>query len=90
VSRDGVGGHRHALQAGGLSGRPLLAMSTRVLAAFNRRLAGRVALIGVGGVLCGDDARAKTEAGASLVQIYTGFIYRGPDLIAQARRALRP
>jgi dihydroorotate dehydrogenase len=90
VSRDGVNGHRHALQAGGLSGRPLFAMSTRVLASFNRRLAGRIPLIGVGGILSGADARAKAEAGASLVQVYTGFIYRGPDLIAQARRALRP
>jgi dihydroorotate dehydrogenase len=61
-----------------------------VLASFNRRLAGRIALIGVGGILSGADARAKAEAGASLVQVYTGFIYRGPDVIAQARRALRP
>jgi len=90
VSRDGVDGHRHALQAGGLSGKPLFALSTRVLASFNRRLAGRIALIGVGGILSGADARAKAEAGASLVQVYTGFIYRGPDVIAQARRALRP
>jgi len=90
VSREGVAGHRHALQAGGLSGHPLFAMSTRVLASFNRRLAGRVPLIGVGGILSAADARAKTEAGASLVQVYTGFIYRGPDVIAQARRALRP
>jgi len=73
-----------------LSGHPLFAMSTRVLASFNRRLAGRVPLIGVGGILSAADARAKTEAGASLVQVYTGFIYRGPDVIAQARRALRP
>jgi dihydroorotate dehydrogenase len=90
ISRENVSGHRHALQTGGLSGRPLFAASTRVLAAFARRLAGRVALIGVGGILSGDDARAKTAAGASLVQLYTGFIYRGPELIAQARRALRP
>jgi dihydroorotate dehydrogenase len=89
VAREPVAGHRHALQAGGLSGRPLFAQSTRVLESFARRLAGRVALIGVGGILSGDDARAKTAAGASLVQLYTGFIYRGPDLIAQARRALR-
>jgi len=90
VSREGVGGHRHALQAGGLSGRPLFAMANDVLASFNRRLVGRIALIGVGGILSGEDARAKAEAGASLVQLYTGFIYRGPALVAEARRALRP
>ncbi|HZZ92845.1 MAG TPA: quinone-dependent dihydroorotate dehydrogenase [Usitatibacter sp.] len=90
VTREGVAGHRHALQAGGLSGRPLFALSTAVLRSFAQRLAGRVPLIGVGGILSGADARAKAEAGASLVQVYTGFIYQGPDLIAQARRALRP
>jgi dihydroorotate dehydrogenase len=89
VSREGVAGHRHALQAGGLSGRPLFPLATAVLASLHARLAGRVPLIGVGGILSGDDARAKVEAGASLVQVYTGFIYRGPDLVAQARRALR-
>jgi len=52
-------------------------------------LAGRIPLIGVGGILSGADARAKTAAGASLVQVYTGFIYRGPGLVAEARRALR-
>jgi dihydroorotate dehydrogenase len=88
VSRDGVAGHRHALQTGGLSGRPLFPLATRVLASFRERLGGRLPLIGVGGILSGDDARSKIEAGASLVQVYTGFIYRGPDLIAQARRAL--
>ena len=52
-------------------------------------LAGRIPLIGVGGILSGEDARAKTAAGASLVQMYTGFIYRGPALIAEARSALK-
>jgi dihydroorotate dehydrogenase len=59
-----------------------------VLGKLSRSLGGRVPLIGVGGILSGADARAKIDAGASLVQVYTGFIYRGPDLIAQARRAL--
>ena len=89
ISREGVEGHRHAEEAGGLSGRPLLARSTRVLQRFAQALAGRVPLVGVGGILAGADARAKVDAGASLVQVYTGFIYRGPGLIAQARRALR-
>jgi dihydroorotate dehydrogenase len=88
VERAAVKSHRHGLQAGGLSGRPLLEPSTAVLGKLARALDGRVPLIGVGGILSGADAREKIEAGASLVQLYTGFIYRGPALIAQARRAL--
>ena len=67
----------------------MFALSTQVLGKLSRLLAGRIPLIGVGGILSGSDAKAKVEAGASLVQIYTGFIYRGPDLIAEARRALK-
>jgi len=89
VAREDVAGHRHAGEMGGLSGRPLFARSTAVLGKLARALGGRVPLIGVGGILSGADARAKIDAGASLVQVYTGFIYRGPDLIAQARRALK-
>jgi dihydroorotate dehydrogenase len=89
VARDGVEGERLAAEAGGLSGRPLFARSTAVLKKLSGLLAGRIPLIGVGGILSGADARAKTAAGASLVQMYTGFIYRGPGLIAEARRALR-
>jgi dihydroorotate dehydrogenase len=89
VARDAVAGHAHAAQLGGLSGRPLFAPSTKVLSKLAFELQGRVPLIGVGGILGGADARAKVEAGASLVQLYTGFIYRGPELIAEARRALR-
>jgi dihydroorotate dehydrogenase len=89
ISRAGVEGHRHAGEAGGLSGRPVFGRSTDVLRKLTGLLQGRIPLIGVGGILTGADARAKVDAGASLVQIYTGFIYRGPDLIAEARRALR-
>jgi dihydroorotate dehydrogenase len=89
VSREAVAGHRHAAQMGGLSGRPLFTPSTRVLSKLAFELVGRVPLIGVGGIVGGADARAKIEAGASLVQVYTGFVYRGPELIAEARRALR-
>ncbi len=89
VGREAIEGHRLAGEAGGLSGRPLLAASNRVLAGLARALAGRVALIGVGGILSGPDARAKIAAGASLVQVYTGFIYRGPGLIGRCREALR-
>ena len=88
VGREAVKDHRHGLQAGGLSGRPLFSLSTSVIAKLARALGGRVPLIGVGGILSGADARAKIDAGAALVQVYTGFIYRGPDLIAQARRAI--
>jgi dihydroorotate dehydrogenase len=89
VDRDAVKGHRHGSEAGGLSGRPVFAKSTEVLRKLSKILGGRIPLVGVGGILSGDDARAKREAGASLVQVYTGFIYRGPDVIAAARRALR-
>jgi dihydroorotate dehydrogenase len=90
VSREGVASHYHGRQTGGLSGRPLFALSTQVLRKLAQALAGRVPLIGVGGIHSGDGARAKVEAGASLVQLYTGFIYRGPAVIGQARAALRP
>jgi len=89
VARDLVKAHPHGLQAGGLSGRPLFEPSTRALEKLARALGGRIPLIGVGGILSGADARAKIAAGASLVQVYTGFIYRGPGLIAEARRALK-
>jgi dihydroorotate dehydrogenase len=89
IGRAGVESHRHAAEAGGLSGRPVFAISTAVLRKLSGLLGGRIPLIGVGGVMTGQDAKAKIEAGASLVQIYTGFIYHGPDLIAEARRALK-
>jgi len=89
IGRSGVEGHRHAAEAGGLSGRPVFALSTAVLGKLARLLAGRIPLIGVGGIHTGADAKAKIDAGASLVQVYTGFIYRGPDVIADARRALK-
>jgi dihydroorotate dehydrogenase len=88
IGRESVKGHRHESQTGGLSGAPLLAPSTAVLRKLASALGGRIPLIGVGGILSGADARAKIEAGASLVQLYTGFVYRGPALIGEARRAL--
>jgi len=89
IDREAVSGHRHAGETGGLSGKPLFEPSTRVLEKLAGSLGGRVPLIGVGGILSGTHAKAKIDVGASLVQIYTGFIYRGPELIAEARRALR-
>jgi dihydroorotate dehydrogenase len=89
VSREGVADHRHGRQTGGLSGMPLFTLATDVLRKLSGHLAGRVPLVGVGGIVGAPQARAKIEAGASLVQLYTGFIYHGPALIAAARAALR-
>jgi dihydroorotate dehydrogenase len=88
VSRAAVMGLPHAEQSGGLSGAPLRDASTGIIRKLARLLEGRVPIIGAGGVMNADDARAKLAAGASLVQIYTGFIYRGPQLIGEILRAL--
>ena len=88
ISRDAVRGHAHAGEAGGLSGRPLFSPSTEVLRELAKTVKGRIPIIGVGGILTGADAKAKMNAGASLVQIYTGFIYKGPDLIGDAVKAI--
>jgi len=87
-SRVGVEGMPCAEEAGGLSGEPLFEHATRVLSRLHERLEGAVPIIGVGGIARGEDAAAKVRAGASLVQIYTGFIYRGPHLISEAVRAI--
>ena len=84
-----VAGARHADETGGLSGAPLAAHSTEILAGLAARLDGALPLIGVGGISDGPTARSKQKAGAALVQVYTGFIYHGPALIAEAARALR-
>jgi dihydroorotate dehydrogenase len=78
----------HASEAGGLSGAPLMALSTRVLARFRSQLAGRLALIGCGGIDSGADAYAKIRAGACAVQIYTAMSFRGLGLIRQIKRDL--
>jgi dihydroorotate dehydrogenase len=83
TSREGVEESPQASEAGGLSGAPILGKSTAVLAAFRDRLAGKVALIGAGGILSARDARRKVDAGAALVQLYTGLIYRGPALVRE-------
>ena len=89
LSREGVEHLAWADEAGGLSGAPLFGKSTAVLRALAQRLAGEVPLIGVGGVMSGNDARAKLEAGAQLVQLYSGLIYRGPALVKEAIEATR-
>ena len=89
TSREGVAGLRYAAEAGGLSGAPIRAIATRVLARFSRLLGSSVALVGCGGILSAEDAREKIAAGASLVQLYTGLVYRGPGLVSECVSAFR-
>jgi dihydroorotate dehydrogenase len=88
VARDRVASLPDGQQAGGLSGRPLFERSTAVVRVLARHLQGALPVIGVGGIFTGSDAVEKLRAGATLVQFYTGLIYRGPVLIGECRRAL--
>jgi len=88
TARDGVAGLPHADETGGLSGAPLTARSTEVVRLLARHLKGAMPVIGVGGIMSGDDAVTKIAAGAALVQLYTGIIYRGPSLVGECRRAI--
>jgi len=88
-SRQGVERLAHAQETGGLSGHPLAARATEVVQRLHDTLQGRLPIIAVGGILSAADAGAKVAAGASLVQIYTGLIYKGPALIRQVAEALR-
>ena len=83
IARIGVEGLRHADEAGGLSGAPVRAASTAVIRRLAGELKGRIPVIGVGGILSEADALEKLEAGASLLQVYTGLIYRGPALVRE-------
>ncbi|GHC73189.1 dihydroorotate dehydrogenase (quinone) [Pseudorhodoferax aquiterrae] len=89
LARDRVQGLPHAEETGGLSGAPLLAASNRVIAQLRQALGPDFPIIGVGGVLSARDALTKIEAGADLVQIYTGLIYQGPALVREAAQAIR-
>lgn len=89
LSRTAVQGLPHAEEAGGLSGAPVREASNRVIGLLRGALGAGFPIIGVGGVLSAADARAKIDAGADLVQIYTGLIYRGPALVRRAALALR-
>jgi dihydroorotate dehydrogenase len=89
LSRVGVEATRNGREAGGLSGAPVRSKSTAVVRALAMALKGEVPIIGVGGILSGEDAVEKVEAGATLVQLYSGLIYRGPGLVAECQRALR-
>lgn len=88
IARDAVAGLPHAEETGGLSGAPVRAASTRVVRELARHLKNEVPIIGVGGILSGGDAREKIEAGASLVQLYSGLIYRGPALVRECVQRL--
>jgi dihydroorotate dehydrogenase len=88
IDRKGVEGLKHADEAGGLSGAPLKPKADKVLAALNKALPDEVALIGVGGITRGQDAVDKLDLGASLVQFYTGLVYRGPELVTECLQAI--
>ena len=89
VARADVEQYPNGVQAGGLSGAPLRERSTRVIRTLAAALRGEIPIIGAGGILSGADAAEKLAAGATLVQIYTGLIYRGPELISECIEAIR-
>ena len=89
VNREAVRGLRHAEETGGLSGAPVLESSNRVIRQLRKVLGEKFPIIGVGGILSATDAVGKIEAGADLVQIYTGLIYKGPKLVNQSAKAIR-
>jgi len=89
IARTGLEGLPHANEAGGLSGAPLRERATAVVRRLSRALDGALPVIGSGGVMSGADAREKLQAGATLVQLYTGLVYRGPALVAECVRATR-
>ncbi|WLD59562.1 quinone-dependent dihydroorotate dehydrogenase [Salinispirillum sp. LH 10-3-1] len=88
IERPGVQGLKHADEAGGLSGKPLAEASTHALAVLVKALDGAMPVIGVGGIVDGPSARAKMDVGASLVQMYSGFIYQGPSLLKEVQEAI--
>jgi dihydroorotate dehydrogenase len=88
ISRDAVKGMKHAQEQGGLSGAPVKEMANHVLAEFRAHLPAKIALIGTGGITEGEDAAEKLKLGADLVQFYTGFVYKGPDLVGDCLEAI--
>ena len=89
VAREAVKTLRHGAEPGGLSGAPVFEASNRVITQLRAALGSGYPIIGVGGVMSGADAQAKAKAGADLVQVYTGFIYKGPELVTEVARALK-
>lgn len=88
ITRDAVQGLPHAEEAGGLSGAPVLALSNKVIRSLHHALGNEIPIIGAGGILSANDAKSKMDAGACLVQLYTGLIYRGPTLISECAKAI--
>lgn len=88
ITRDGVEDHPRGHEAGGLSGKPLTERSTDVIRAFSSELGGKIPIIGAGGICSAGDAVDKIRAGASLVQVYSAFIFQGPGLIQQIAERL--
>jgi dihydroorotate dehydrogenase len=88
LSREAVKTHRHGAETGGLSGGPLTELANRALATVVKAADGRCPIIGVGGIMQASDALEKLKLGASLVQVYTGLIYRGPKLVADIVKAI--
>jgi dihydroorotate dehydrogenase len=89
ITRDAVKGLQHGEEAGGLSGEPVFELSNKVIRALKSELGDALPIIGVGGIFSGADAAAKMQAGAALVQVYSGLIYRGPALVRDCAAALR-
>ena len=89
IDRDAIAGHRLANEGGGLSGTPVRERSNLVLHAFRMLLKEQIPLVGVGGILCGADAMEKMKAGAALVQVYSGLVYRGPGLVREVLETLK-
>ncbi|HRJ53581.1 MAG TPA: quinone-dependent dihydroorotate dehydrogenase [Candidatus Thiothrix moscowensis] len=89
LDKSAVQGLLHADEQGGLSGKPLTQRATEVIRQFRADMDSQIPIIGVGGILSGQDAQAKLDAGASLVQVYSGFIYRGPELVRECVEATK-
>ena len=89
LARDAVKGQPHAEEAGGLSGAPVLQASNRVIRQLRAALGKKYPIIGVGGIMSAEGALSKIKAGANVVQIYTGLIYNGPDLVRDAALAIK-
>ena len=89
IDHSAVTSDPHGQEIGGLSGKPLSARATAVVRGMRARLGEQIAIVGVGGILDGSDAAEKIDAGASLVQLYSGLIYRGPQLIGECVNELR-
>src|SRR5690606_20594955 len=88
INREAVKNLKHAEEAGGLSGAPVFEASNTVIRALKNELGDAIPIIGVGGILSAADAQTKMDAGASLVQLYTGLIYQGPALVRECAAAL--